>query len=75
MSVKLNHLVPRQDQNRKCDPQDPNSRTHFFIFTGHIEAMFNGSIQVDFVCKHCERRVTNFLSKEEYDTHRKALGA
>ena len=75
MSIKLNHLVPRQDQNRKCDPQDSNSRTHFFIFTGHTEAKFNGTIQVDFVCKYCERRVTNFLSKEENDTHKRNLGA
>jgi transcription initiation factor IIE alpha subunit len=75
MSIKCNHLVPRQDQNRKCNPQDSNSKTHYFVFTGHIEAKFNGAIQVDFVCKYCERRVTNFLSKEEYDTHKKVLGA
>ncbi len=75
MSIKLNHLVPRQDRDRKCDPQDPNSRTHFFIFTGHVESKFNGLIQVDFVCKHCGRRVTSFLTQEDYQTHKKSLGA
>lgn len=75
MSIKLNHLVPRHDMDRKCDPQDKNSKTHYFIFTGHLEAKFNGLIEVAFVCKHCERRVTNFLTQEEYQTHKKLLGA
>ena len=75
MSIKLNHLVPRQDMDRKCDPQDKNSRTHYFITTGLIEAKFNGTIQVDFICKHCQKRVTNFLSKEEYELHKKVLSS
>jgi hypothetical protein len=48
---------------------------HFWIPTGHIEAKINNTIQVDFMCKYCERRVTSFLDKEEYELNKRLLGA
>ena len=74
MSAKCNHLVPRYEQDKKCNVTDPNSRTHFWIPTGHIEAKFNNTIQVDFVCKHCEKRVTSFLTQEDYELNKRILG-
>ena len=71
--MKLNHLVPRYERDRKCDKTDPNSKIHFWIKTGKIEANIGDNIAVDFVCKYCERRVTSFLSQKEFDTHRKIL--
>jgi hypothetical protein len=73
MSTKCNHLVARQEQDKKCFPS-PDSRTHYWLPTGNIETKFNGSIQIDFYCKYCNARTTNFLSKEEYETHKKVLG-
>lgn len=70
---KCNHLVPRADQTKKCDPSDPNSKTHYWIPTGRIEAMFNDMISVDFCCKYCNKRTTNFLSKDEYQLNKRFL--
>lgn len=75
MSAKCNHLVPKQEQDKKCNITDPNSRTHFWIPTGYIEAKINNTIRVDFICKHCEKRVTNFLEKEDYELNKRLLGA
>jgi hypothetical protein len=72
-AMKLNYLLPKIERDRKCDKTNPNSRTHFWIKTGRIETMFNGNIAVDFVCKYCERRVTSFLTEQEFNTHRKVL--
>jgi hypothetical protein len=71
--TKCNHLVPRADQNKKCDSSDPDSRTHYWIPTGRIQAMLNEIISVDFCCKYCNRRTTNFLSKDEYQLNKKFL--
>ena len=75
MSTKCNHLVPALEQNKKCVSSDPNSRTHFWIPTGYIEAKINDTIRVDFIFKYCEKRVTNFLDKEEYELNKRLLGA
>ena len=75
MSIKCNHLVPAYEQNKKCISSDPNIRMHFWIPTGHIEAKINNTIQVDFMCKYCEKRVTNFLEKEDYELNKRLLGA
>jgi len=75
MSVKCNHLVPRQDQDKKCFQYSPDSRTHYWLPTGNIESKFNGTIQIDFYCKYCNARTTNFLTKEEYELNKKVLSA
>ena len=74
MSAKCNHLVPKHEQNKKCTP-DLDSKIHYWIPTGHIETKFNNTIQVDFMCKYCNRRVTSFLSQVEYETYKNLLGA
>jgi hypothetical protein len=74
MSIKCNHLVPRHDQDKKCFPHSIDSKTHFWLPTGNIEAKFNNSIQVDFYCKYCNSRTTNFFTKEEYELNKKVLG-
>lgn len=71
--MKLNHLLPRAERDKKCNKTDPNSKTHFWIKTGKIEASIGGNIAVDFVCKYCERRATSFLTEQEFNTHRKVL--
>lgn len=70
---KCNHLVSKIDRDKKCLPSDINSKTHFWVPTGRIESMFNGMISVDFYCKHCNKRVTNFLTQEEYNLNKKLL--
>lgn len=70
---KCNHLVPRAEQNKKCDPSDLNSKVHYWIPSGRIETMFNNLVSVDFYCKNCNRRTTNFLSKEEYELNKKFI--
>ena len=71
--MKLNHLVAKHEQNKKCS-SEPDSKTHYWIPTGYIEAKFNGIIQVDFMCKYCSSRTTNFITQQEYDTNKRLLG-
>ena len=73
MSIKCNHLVIKHEQNRKCS-SEPGSKTHYWIPTGHIEAKFNNLIQIDFMCKYCDKRTINFLTQQEYDTNKRLLG-
>ena len=70
---KCNHLVTRAEQNKKCIPSDSNSKIHFWIPSGRIEAMFNGMISVDFLCKHCNKRTTNFLTQDEFNLNKTFL--
>lgn len=70
--MKLNHLVPKHEQNKKCSLES-TSKIHYWIPTGRIEAQFGNMIQVDFMCKYCDRRVTSFLSQEDFETNRKLL--
>jgi len=70
---KCNHLVPKTEQNKKCVSSDFNSRIHYWIPSGRIEAIFNGMISVDFMCKHCNRRITNFLTQDEFNLNKKVL--
>lgn len=71
---KCNHLVPKQDREKKCNPSDSNSKTHFWIPTGRIEGIgINNMISVDFLCKYCNKRTTNFLTQEDYNLNKKLL--
>ena len=73
MQNKCNHLVPKEHTESKCDPVDPNSKMHFWVTTGRLETMFNGMISVDFRCKNCNKRVTSFLTHDEYLLNRRLL--
>jgi hypothetical protein len=70
---KCNHLVPREEQNKKCNPSDPESRIHYWIPTGRVETIFNGLISADFCCKYCNKRATNFFSKDEYNLNKRFI--
>ena len=70
---KCNHLVPKEYMESKCHPTEPNSKMHYWVPTGRIETMFNGMISVDFRCKYCNKRVTSFLTYEEYNLNKKLL--
>jgi hypothetical protein len=70
---KCNHLAPKEHMNKKCDSSDPTSKTHYWLPTGRVEAMFNGMVSVDFRCKYCNKRVTSFLTNEEYNLNKKLL--
>lgn len=73
MQNKCNHLVPKEHMTAKCNPSEPNSKMHYWVPTGRIETMFNGMISVDFRCKYCNKRVTSFLTYEEYNLNKKLL--
>jgi hypothetical protein len=75
MSIKCNHLVPNGEQYEKCNVGEPNSKTHYWIPTGNIEAKFNNTIKIDFICKYCDKRTTSFLNKEEYELNKRIIGA
>ena len=70
---KCNHLVPRTEQTKKCDPSDPESRIHYWIPSGRKEAIFNGLMSIDFCCKYCNKRTTNFLSMDEYHLNKRII--
>ena len=70
---KCNHLVPRSEQTKKCDPSDPESRIHYWIPSGRKEAIFNGLMSIDFCCKYCNKRTTNFLSMDEYQLNKRFI--
>lgn len=73
MAAKCNHLVPRQEQNRKCEPNNKDSKTHYWIPTGRVEITVNNLLSVDFACKYCNRRTTNFLTNEEYKLNERII--
>lgn len=71
--MKLNHLVPRADANQKCNKTDPNSKQHFWALSGRIETTISNMISIDFICKYCNKRTTNFLTVDEYKLNQKLL--
>jgi|694.fasta_scaffold77397_3 hypothetical protein len=68
--MKLNHLVPKYDANQKCDKHDPTSKTHYWLPSGRIEATVSNLVSVDFACKYCNKRTTNFLTEEQFKTNK-----
>lgn len=71
--MKLNHLVPRSDTNQRCNKEDKDSKHHYWILSGRIESTISNMISVDFICKYCNKRTTNFLTQEEYKTNQKLI--
>lgn len=71
--MKLNHLVPKYDANQRCNKNEPNSKQHFWVLTGRIETTISNMISIDFICKYCNKRTTNFLTVDEYKLNQKLL--
>ncbi len=70
---KCNHLVPRAEQNKKCSPFEPNSKVHYWISSGRKEVVFDDLMSVDFCCKYCNKRLTTFMSVDEYYFNKRFL--
>ena len=66
--MNFNHLVNRRTQNRCTKNKD-----HYWMPTGTIEATVGNNIKVDFFCKHCEARHTEFLTMKAYRANEKIL--
>ena len=67
--MKLNHLVPKYDSNQRCNKDEKESKQHYWILSGRIEATISNMVSIDFICKYCNKRTTNFLTQEEYRTN------
>jgi hypothetical protein len=70
---KCNHLVPRAEQNKKCSPFEPNSKVHYWISSGRKEVVFDDLMSVDFCCKYCNKRLTTFMTVDEYYLNKRFL--
>lgn len=71
--MKLNHLVPKYDANQKCNKEQKDSKQHFWVLSGRIETTISNMVSIDFICKYCGKRTTNFLSVDEYKLNQKLL--
>ena len=71
--MKLNHLVSKYEANQKCAKDNPDSKQHYWILSGRIERTVSNMISVDFICKFCNKRTTNFLTEEQYKVNQKLL--
>ncbi len=46
---------------------------HYYLPTGTVRAMVGDNVSVDFYCKYCDKRITEFLTKAQYNTYKKQL--
>jgi hypothetical protein len=67
--MNFNHLVVHLPKTHRC----LNSSSHYWVPTGTVEASIGDNIRVDFYCKHCKARHTEFLTMKTYRTHEKVL--
>ena len=66
--MNFNHLVSRNSQ-RGCT----KNKNHYWMPTGTIEATIGDNVKVEFYCKHCQLRHTEFLTMKTYRTNEKIL--
>jgi|19_taG_2_1085344.scaffolds.fasta_scaffold01327_7 hypothetical protein len=66
--MNFNHLVSRINAKSRCSGEG-----HYWLPTGTMEATPSGDFRVDFYCKHCYNRATEFLNKKSYGMHKNTL--
>jgi len=60
--MDLAHLVSRANRSVPCS----SAASHYWVTVGEPQASAGDNITVQFTCKHCDKRVYEFLSREQY---------
>jgi len=66
--MNFNHLISRVNGSARCC-----NKGHHWLPTGTMESTPSGKFRVDFYCKHCYNRATEFLNEKTYGMHKKTL--
>ena len=67
--MNFNHLIEHTIHHRKCSKNDK----HYWKPTGTVEASVGDNVRVDFYCKHCGARHTEFLTMKTYRIHERII--
>ena len=60
--MDLAHLVSAMHRKSPCN----SSASHYWVPVGEAQASAGNNITLQFECKHCEKRVCEFLTREQY---------
>ena len=60
--MRLTHLLGSPRHRERC----PDGKLHYWLPTGTIEAKMGDNIRVDFYCRNCDKRHTEFLTRKQY---------
>ena len=60
--MDLAHLVSKTNRKVPCR----GAASHYWVSAGEPQANAGDNITVQFVCKHCDKRVYEFLTREQY---------
>lgn len=66
--MNFNHLISRVNGRVRCCCDK-----HHWLPTGMTESTQSGHFRVDFYCKHCYNRATEFLNEKTYGMHKKTF--
>jgi len=62
VAMDLVHLVSKTNRKAPCR----SAATHYWVTAGEPQASAGDNIMVQFACKHCDKRVHEFLTREQY---------
>ena len=62
VTMDLAHLVSKASRSVPCS----SGATHYWTTVGEPEASAGDNIAVQFECRHCSKRVDEFLTREQY---------
>ena len=60
--MDLAHLISKTNKNVPCS----TAASHYWTTVGEPEASAGDNITVQFECKYCNKRVHEFLTREQY---------
>ena len=66
--MKYDHLMSRENRMSRCP--SPKSKKHYWLPTGVTRATSGDNVAVDFYCKYCNTRVTEFMPLDYFYTHK-----
>ena len=69
--MNFNHLMEKRILKRKCHALD--HQECYYEPVGEGRSTSGANVHVQMMCRNCGRREDIFLSKKQYDTHRKIL--
>ena len=69
--MRYDHLISRQNRMFKCSSK--KNTKHYWIPIGAVRATAGDNVAVNFYCKYCDLRITEFLNRTEYETHKKTI--
>ena len=60
--MDLAHLISRTNKQVRC----PKAHSHYWTSIGDPQASAGDKVTIQFECKHCNKRIYEFLTREQY---------